>query len=49
MPDGAVAVGAPARVVRNRLDDWAASAQQRAAHERALRDIERKKSGRARP
>ena len=44
VPDGSIAVGAPARVVRNRLDDWEASAAARAAHEAALRDIERKKA-----
>jgi len=44
VPDGSIAVGAPARVVRNRLDDWAASAAARAAHEAALADIDRKKA-----
>ena len=43
-PDYSIAVGAPARVVRNRADDWAASAAQRAEHARALADIERKKA-----
>lgn len=46
VPEGSIAVGAPARVVRNRLEDWAAGAAARAAHEAALRDIERKKARR---
>ena len=44
IPDYAIAVGAPARVVRNRKADWDANAAARAEHERALADIERKKS-----
>lgn len=46
VPDGAVVVGAPARVVRNRLDDWQATVAQRAARDAALHDIERKKTRR---
>lgn len=38
IPEFSIAVGAPARVVRNRLDDYTAAAQQRAA----LKDIARK-------
>ena len=44
VPDYSIAVGAPARVVKNRKDDWAANAQERAELERALADIERKKA-----
>ncbi len=44
VPDGSVAVGAPARVVRNRHDDWEAGVAAREAREAALRDIERKKA-----
>lgn len=42
--DYAIAVGAPARVVKNRREAWEAGAQQRAELERALADIERKKA-----
>ena len=35
--------GAPARVVKNRKDEWERNAAARAEHERALADIERKK------
>jgi hypothetical protein len=38
IPDHAVAVGAPARVVRDRMADWEAAAAQR----EALADIARK-------
>ncbi|TYQ04345.1 UNVERIFIED_ORG: acetyltransferase-like isoleucine patch superfamily enzyme [Gordonia westfalica J30] len=44
IPDYSIAVGAPARVVKNRMDDWAKNAEQRAELERALADIERKKA-----
>ncbi|WP_127782649.1 acyltransferase [Rhodococcus sp. X156] len=44
VPDGSIAVGAPARVVRNRYDDWEATAAERAQLEAALADIERKKA-----
>ncbi|WP_207841086.1 acyltransferase [Williamsia soli] len=44
IPDFSIAVGAPARVVKNRKDDWATNAQERAELERALADIERKKA-----
>ncbi len=44
VPDGSIVVGAPARVVRNRYDDWEAGAAARAAQQAALLDIERKKS-----
>ena len=44
VPDGSIAVGAPARVVRNRQADWEASAAERARREAALADIERKKA-----
>lgn len=43
IPDYSIAVGAPARVVKNRADAWAQGAEQRAELERALADIERKK------
>jgi acetyltransferase-like isoleucine patch superfamily enzyme len=44
IPDFSIAVGAPARVVKNRKDDWATNAEERAELERALADIERKKA-----
>ena len=44
IPDYAIAVGAPAKVVKNRKDAWDANAEQRAELERALADIERKKA-----
>lgn len=44
VPDFSIAVGAPARVVKNRKDDWADNAEERAELERALADIERKKA-----
>lgn len=44
IPDYSIAVGAPARVVKNRKDAWDANAAQRAELERALADIERKKA-----
>ena len=44
IPDYSIAVGAPARVVKNRMDDWARNAEERAELERALADIERKKA-----
>ncbi|WP_188585412.1 acyltransferase [Gordonia jinhuaensis] len=43
IPDFSIAVGAPAKVVKNREQAWAAGADQRAELERALADIERKK------
>jgi len=45
VPDFGIAVGAPARVVKNRKDAWDAAAEARAAHMAALADIERKKNG----
>ncbi|MGJ0120585.1 acyltransferase [Williamsia sp. MIQD14] len=48
VPDFSIAVGAPAKVVRNRAEAWEQGAQQRAELERALADIERKKAA-ARP
>ncbi|NMO01399.1 acyltransferase [Gordonia sp. TBRC 11910] len=47
IPDYSIAVGAPARVVKNRKEDWDANAAQRAELERALADIERKKAAAA--
>ncbi|WLP90090.1 acyltransferase [Gordonia sp. NB41Y] len=47
IPDYSIAVGAPARVVKNRQDAWAAGAEQRVELERALADIERKKAAAA--
>lgn len=44
IPDYSIAVGAPARVVKNRRDTWEAGAAERAELERALADIERKKA-----
>ena len=44
VPDFSIAVGAPARVVRNRKQDWEDAAQERARRAAALADIERKKS-----
>ena len=44
IPDYSIAVGAPAKVVKNRKDDWASTAEERAELERALADIERKKA-----
>ena len=43
IPDFSIAVGAPARVVRNRQVDWDSQAEKRAQIEAALADIERKK------
>lgn len=45
IPDYSIAVGSPARVVKNRKDAWDAGAQARAAYVAALEDIERKKNG----
>ncbi|RJQ71880.1 acyltransferase [Pseudonocardiaceae bacterium YIM PH 21723] len=42
IPDYSIAVGMPARVVRNRKDDFEAGAAERAVREAALADIERK-------
>ncbi|MCX8560992.1 MULTISPECIES: acyltransferase [Mycolicibacterium] len=46
IPDFSIAVGAPAKVVRNRKLDWETSAAEREELARALADIERKKSSR---
>ncbi|GAA4816814.1 acyltransferase [Tomitella cavernea] len=46
IPDFSIAVGAPARVVRNRVQDWEDAADKRAERAAALADIERKKSAR---
>jgi acetyltransferase-like isoleucine patch superfamily enzyme len=43
-PDYSIAVGAPARIVKNRKDAWTAAAPARAAREQALADIARKKN-----
>lgn len=43
--DYGIAVGAPAKVVRNRRTDWEAGAADRAAYVAALEDIARKKAG----
>lgn len=45
IPDYAIAVGAPARVVRDRKVDWEAGIEERARLADALADIERKKKG----
>ncbi|MFF0546062.1 acyltransferase [Nocardia thailandica] len=44
IPDYSIAVGAPAKVVKNRKEAWESTAAQRAAYEAALADIERKKA-----
>jgi acetyltransferase-like isoleucine patch superfamily enzyme len=44
IPDYSIAVGAPARVVKNRKLAWETSAAERAALAAALADIERKKA-----
>jgi acetyltransferase-like isoleucine patch superfamily enzyme len=46
IPDYSIAVGAPARVVKNRQLAWETSAAQRAELAAALVDIERKKAAR---
>ncbi|BCR46244.1 putative acetyltransferase [Mycobacterium tuberculosis] len=46
IPDYSIAVGAPAKVVKNRQLSWEASAAQRAELAAALADIERKKAAR---
>ncbi|MFD6857791.1 acyltransferase [Rhodococcus sp. NPDC060086] len=45
VPDYGIAVGSPARVVKNRKDAWEAGAADRAAYVAALEDIARKKAG----
>ncbi|WP_018162839.1 acyltransferase [Smaragdicoccus niigatensis] len=45
IPDYSIAVGAPARVVKNRKESWEAGAEERAKYIAALEDIERKKAG----
>ncbi|APE36315.1 acetyltransferase [Nocardia mangyaensis] len=44
VPDFSIAVGAPAKVVKNRKVAWDATAEERAAYLAALADIERKKN-----
>jgi acetyltransferase-like isoleucine patch superfamily enzyme len=46
IPDYSIAVGAPAKVVKNRKLSWETTAAERAAHAAALADIERKKAAR---
>jgi acetyltransferase-like isoleucine patch superfamily enzyme len=46
IPDYSIAVGAPAKVVKNRQLAWETSAAQRAELAAALADIERKKATR---
>ena len=46
IPDFSIAVGSPAKVVKNRKLSWETSAAQRAELAAALADIERKKSAR---
>lgn len=48
IPDYSIAVGAPAKVVKNRKDAWERTADERRRHEAALADIERKKLGKVR-
>ncbi|NKY49429.1 acyltransferase [Nocardia vermiculata] len=45
IPDYGIAVGAPARVVKNRKKAWEEAADERARQAEALADIERKKAG----
>ncbi|MGS2805781.1 acyltransferase [Nocardia sp. MW-W600-9] len=47
VPDFSIAVGAPAKVVKNRKVAWDASAEEREAYLAALADIERKKNAAA--
>lgn len=42
IPDGSIAVGSPARVVRDRRADWEAAAAERARQEAAVADMARK-------
>ena len=49
IPDYSIAVGAPAKVVKNRKHAWESGAADRAAYIAALEDIARKKSGDTRP
>src|ERR1700758_4016478 len=46
IPDYSIAVGAPAKGVKNRKPDWEASAAERAELAAALADIQRKKAAR---
>jgi serine acetyltransferase len=46
IPDFSIAVGSPAKVVKNRKVAWDASAAQRAELAAHLADIERKKASR---
>src|SRR5690606_12233411 len=46
IPDYSIAVGAPAKVIKNRRLAWEASAAERAELAAALADIERKKAAR---
>jgi acetyltransferase-like isoleucine patch superfamily enzyme len=46
IPDYSIAVGAPAKVVKNRKLSWETSAAERAELAAALADIERKKASR---
>lgn len=45
IPDFSIAVGSPAKAVKNRRADWEAGAAQRAEYIAALEDIARKKTG----
>ncbi|UYP17654.1 acyltransferase [Rhodococcus sp. Z13] len=45
IPEYSIAVGSPAKVVKNRKVAWESAAAERAAREAALADIERKKAG----
>ncbi|GAA4475846.1 acyltransferase [Rhodococcus olei] len=47
VPDYSIAVGAPAKVVKNRKEAWEAGAEERAKYIAALEDIERKKAAAA--
>jgi acetyltransferase-like isoleucine patch superfamily enzyme len=46
IPDYSIAVGSPAKVVKNRKLSWDSTAAQRAELAAALADIERKKASR---
>ena len=49
VPDYGIAVGAPAKVVKNRKEAWEAGAAEREQYLAALEDIERKKNGAGTP
>jgi acetyltransferase-like isoleucine patch superfamily enzyme len=46
IPDFSIAVGSPAKAVKNRRAEWEAGAEERAKYIAALEDIARKKAAR---